>query len=193
MKPINRAGLSVIEFLVVAALVGLFIPVLMTVFRYTFRSYNWQIAQSSIQLSSRASLERITEHSQQARAVVASQGTYTTGSTTLILQLPAIDASQTIIPLTYDYIIYRPDPTNPDTLQEIIQADASSARQSIIRSLQHNLGSISFNYYDSAGTVLSSNNYPSTKRVLIDMVAQEIRYRQTIEKEYREYATLRNK
>ena len=84
---------------------------------------------------------------------VGSSGTFTTSATVLVLEMPSIDAVESIIAGSFDYIIYRLNPTNSNYLERIIDAaDGISSRSDSTRILADDANSILFRYYASDGS-----------------------------------------
>jgi prepilin-type N-terminal cleavage/methylation domain-containing protein len=80
--------------------------------------------------------------------------TYTTGNSTLVLQLPAIDSSGNVIANNYDYVVYT---TESDRLayKQFPNASPASARKSANTILSKNVDSVLFEYLDSANQAVT--------------------------------------
>ena len=78
---------------------------------------------------------------------------YTTGTTQIILNIPAIDGSGNVLSGVSDYIVYHLDPNDATILQRTIDADATSSRTDGTRTIANNIQSLAFS---SGGTALSS-------------------------------------
>jgi hypothetical protein len=114
------------------------------------RSFLYQKRFVEVASAADAVMVTATEIIPPANAVVASHtfpsGTYTSDASTLVLELPAIDGSGTIISGSYDYVaLYVAD----GKVQRVIEADSASARRSGTRALTDALQSIAFAYDNS--------------------------------------------
>lgn len=93
----------------------------------------------------------------QADQVVASHafssGTYATGTTTLVLELPSVDASGSTISGSSDYVAVYQSGTSA---YERIEANASSARKTATKLLTDKLSSLSFTYDASDLTLVTT-------------------------------------
>lgn len=83
---------------------------------------------------------------------------YTSGTNTLVLELPSIDSQSSIIDNTFDYTVITRDPQKPNVLRKLTFPNASSTRKSENLVLSTTLSQISFMFYDSNGNITS----PST-------------------------------
>lgn len=72
-----------------------------------------------------------------------SGATYTSGITTLVLELPAVDASGAIITSAEDYVAFY---TSSSTLYRLTEAAAGSVRVSGLKQLSSTIYSLSFTY-----------------------------------------------
>lgn len=107
--------------------------------------------------------------------------TYPSATTTLVLELPAIDASGAVIAGVYDYIVFY---SSSGTLYRLTQASVQSARVSGIKQLSTTLQILSFTYDNSDFTKVSS--------VTIDIQTQAAFKQQTVQNHLREQVYLRN-
>jgi prepilin-type N-terminal cleavage/methylation domain-containing protein len=188
----RRRGFSLLELVVVIGMIAVVTGILVRIFRASYESYGFSSANGELQLSTRGAIDRMTREMRQSVSVAASNGSYNTGSSAIVLQLASIQANETIIPSTYDYVIYRLDPSNPKKLQEIMVAASGSARKNDTRTILNNVDSASFTYYDVSGTAITSG-YTATKRIRLQIDASQTKYGKNIPVSYSEQATLRNK
>lgn len=84
---------------------------------------------------------------------VASGTTLTTGTSTLVLQLPSVNSSGNVISNTYDYIAIYASSTNA---YEQVDAAAGSTRASGTINLSNTLSSLTFTYYATPVTGATS-------------------------------------
>jgi len=70
-------------------------------------------------------------------------GTYTTGSQTLVVEIPSIDAGGIVVSGKYDYaVIY----TAGTSVYSLLEPDASSSRVAATKLLSSNISSLTFSY-----------------------------------------------
>jgi hypothetical protein len=167
--------------------------VMSELFVQTQKIFHLEANKSHLELSSEAALARMNQTVRQSVGIVTSQGSYTTSGSTIIVKLATFDTSGTFVPLTYDYMIFRLDPTDTTKLQEITVADASSRRTNQTRTIASNIAGLSLNYYDSAGAVLAVSGVDATKKVKINMISTETSSKETATINHTEQVTLRNK
>ncbi|MBI5038086.1 MAG: hypothetical protein HZC01_05290 [Candidatus Kerfeldbacteria bacterium] len=137
--------------------------IVVIIFSIVFASYLTYINVYKVQLvrnTLSTELSRIfavsTKSVRGATEVVASLtiggNTYTTGSHTVIVKSPAIDANDLIVNNAYDYFILTSPVGTPNSLVMITEADPASARSSTTTTLTTHLSSLQINY-DSETTV----------------------------------------
>lgn len=162
MKALNSTGFTLIE-IIIASSIAVFAAIVLT--SILIQSNGLYIRQNSkinqgVDLNFAAS--KINEAVKQAIFVATNytspQGTlYTTGANTLVLAIPAIDASQMVIEGTYDFVVITKDDQKPVLRRQIFPA-AGSFRKSENLVLTTNLSDVSFLYYDNTGSVVSPNS-----------------------------------
>lgn len=106
---------------------------------------------------------------------------YSSATTTLVLELPAINASGTVIAGAYDYIVFY---SSSGTLYRLTQAHAQSTRVSGTQQLSTTLQTLSFTYDNSDFTKVTA--------VAIDIQTQAAFKQQTVQNHLREQVYLRN-
>lgn len=157
MKSQENYGFTLIETLLVLLMMGIGIVVLTNMFISHNRLYRSQSAELDITSSVRSVLDDIDNNVRPAHRTLGSYGAYTASSTTLILQVQAVDPSDILISNTWDYVVYHISGTS--LIREII-ADPSSSRVSSTRTLASNVSSITFTYnnanYDLVTQVTTS-------------------------------------
>lgn len=189
----HRKGLGVLEMVVAAGISFMLISTIAMLFDKANSVYRLETSKGALQSELRTSLYRLTRLVKQADSIVLTRGSYTTDNTTLIIRVPSIDNTDTTIPATYDYIIYRLNPLAANELQEIIDADANSIRESNTRVLDGTLASLDFDYFDATGTALVTGSEDQAKKIRINVTTTESRAGETATVTYTEQATLRNK
>jgi len=121
----------------------------------------------------------------QARQVVATHSfsgmSYDSSTTTAIFELPAVDASGTIIGGTYDYIGIHASGT---VAYRLVDAAPGSARVPGEKRLTNVLDALSFSY--------DSQSFPSVTSVFVEATTSAIVRDETIQTHLREHIYLRN-
>lgn len=98
----------------------------------------------------------IREAAQVAAGYPEDTPTYTTGTSTLVLKIPALSAVG-IVENVYDYAVIAVDPTNPKVLRLRVFPDSQSTRQPVDSVLSTFLDSIQFGYLDKGGNAVAPN------------------------------------
>lgn len=112
----------------------------------------------------------IREAAQVADAYTYGSDTYTTGSETLILKIPALSASG---PMTnvFDFAVITKDPANPKYLRLKLFPSSQSTRLSVDKILTLILDSVSFEYLDNNNSTVSPDMAAKVK-VSIQVLAK---------------------
>ena len=180
-------GFTLLETIVVIFIFSTIMFAINQLFISIYNSYHVQNAIINNSYTAASFLNETEELSLQADAIVASKvvsgTTYTTSSSTLILELPSINSSGDIISSTYDYAVITLSPST--TVSRILSANASSARISGTKKLSDLVNSITFSY-DSATPSLS-------KKISIDIVTQTQVKQEIVQAHLTQQVYLRNK
>lgn len=180
-----QRAFTLVETVIVIALfliVVLGITQLYTVFGQVITAQNSSINAT---LDGSAVVDAVRAASLQADQVVLSHTfsgvSYSSGTTTAIFELPAIDATGAIIPNTFDYIgLY----ASSTTVYRVIDAAAGSSRISGAKVLTDSLDALTFTY-DNA-------SFPSVTSVIVDATTTAVVKGQTTKVYLRGYTYLRN-
>lgn len=183
---LNRVGgFTLIETIIVVALVSVLMLAIIELFINFNNSYALQNANINNSYSASAFLNETEELSLQADAIVSSKvvsgTTYTTDTSTLILELPSIDASGDTISGVHDYaVIYLAN----SKAYRILQADVASARRSGTKILSDVVNSLTFTF---------NNVTPaSATKISIDVVTQKQVKQKTLQTHLTQTVYLRN-
>ncbi len=153
----SRRAFSLIETMIVVAIgTSMFI-----ILGFLLTRFNGSIAyeQASSQSSGSASvfMKEVESLAFPADAILQSHtfasGTYASATTTLVLEIPAIDSSGNVIANTYDYAAFYATSTDA---YRLLEADALSARTSGTKLLSSPVSSLSFTYGNSDFTKVGS-------------------------------------
>lgn len=155
-------GFTLIEVILVVFLVGALSLVVSSLFLGQDKIYHTQMMEFGVTSDARTALDDIDAYVRSADVVLATYGSYTTGSQTLILQVPSVNASSQIIPATFDFVVFK---LNGSTLNQITTANAASTRVSGTRKLATRVTGLVFSYDNS--------NKALVKQVTTDLTAEE--------------------
>jgi len=150
-------GFSVIEMIIVIAISVILLLAVVEIYVTYSNSYLYQNASINTSSSAAAFLNEFNDMSLQADAIVASRtvsGTaYTTGSTTVIFEMPAINSSGDVISNTYDYAILYSSSTSA---YRRLDTNASSARTAGTKKFSDLVSNLTFTYDNASPTSASS-------------------------------------
>ncbi len=176
-------GLAVMSILVVA---------LLSLYSKGQEQFMNQNIQSDVLEKSRYPLAWIARDVKSATQVETTWGSYTTSSNTLILAVPAVDASGLIIDVNseWDRVIYR---LSNQKLQRIYDAkEGVSARVDGSRNLADDVTGLSLTYYDASDAVLSSN-FTTAASVKVSLSTGRKGFRRAFQESMNSKFKLRNK
>lgn len=178
-------GFSLVETIIVLALVVIVLYVLVSMFLGYSKTYSYIEAGFEVSGSAATAVEDISSAVRQSSGVLSSRtfsGTnYTTNSTTLVLEVPTVNSSGSIVSSTYDYILFYRSGTD---LYRVIDANGSSARTSGTKKLSNVVQSITFTY--DAVTVTDAT------KVSIDLETAKAVKEQSYNQRVRNQVYLRN-
>jgi len=144
----SSGGFTIVELIVVVGLTAVISLFLAYLVGYQYQIYNTQAAQLSVTSDARGMADDIDSYVRQAHRVLSSYLTYTTGSQTLVLQVPSIDSSGQIISGTYDTVVFYLSGT--DFYRQVFP-DASSSRPAVTKKLASGIDTANFSLaYNSA-------------------------------------------
>ena len=143
-------GMTIIEVLIAMAIFAILMLFLSNSFVNYYDAFNNLQATTSVSQNTGIFINSVGNAIRQASEILASRSfsgtTYTTNSTTLVLEIPAIDASSNVISGTYDYMLFYLQNGN---IYWLIEADPSSSRDSSFQQLSTNISNLSL-IYDNA-------------------------------------------
>jgi prepilin-type N-terminal cleavage/methylation domain-containing protein len=140
-------GFTLIETIITVALTALLMGALAaTLFAFN-TLYAYQRAYQGATATARAVTSAFEAATMPATRVLASHtfasGTYSSGSTVLVLKLPSVDAGGTTLDGHYDYAAFW---ETGSSAYRLVEVDATSARRAGTTTLGTNLVSLSFSY-----------------------------------------------
>lgn len=144
----RNKGFTLVEVLVVSAILLLIVGFLGYLSIKHFWIYNSQVSELDIEHGARTTLDDIDNHVRGAYRVASSYSGYTSGSQTLVLQLPSVDSSNQIISGTYDYVVFY---LSSGSLVRQVFPDPSSSRIAAAKTLTDGVDGDTFSFsYDNA-------------------------------------------
>lgn len=107
----KKKGLTLIELLIVMVLMSILMPVIVSIYISGIKTFNQELTQTQLQSNAQTILDEIMNDTKNAQAVLETYNGETTNTSTIILRIPAIDASQVIqyngTDMLFDVIIYK--------------------------------------------------------------------------------------
>lgn len=181
-----RRGFTLVESLIVVAL-SVSVMVIIALLIYSFNKssgYGQMFAQSSG--SATAILREVGSLALPADAVLGehafASATYTSTSSSLVLEIPSIDNFGRVISNTYDYAAFYVVGTT--TAYRLLEADPLSSRDSGIKQLSSTVNTLSFSYNDA--------DFTKVNTVTVDVQTQALVRQEVISDHRREQIRLRN-
>lgn len=127
----KKPGFTLIEMLITMSLVTTLSAVISSLYVVGFRTFKEQMAISTVQSDGQTILDRINTDAKNGLSIEQSYLGYTSGSSTIIIRVPAIDNNNNIIysgtNMLSDRIIYY---YQDKSIHKIIYADPASSRYS---------------------------------------------------------------
>ncbi len=139
----SQKGFTLIEMVVVIAIIGALGMVIAEMYVWQNRLYNVQTSKYAAMNDVRAALDDIDNYVRSSSLVLGTYSTYTTGTDTLILQIQSINSSNQLLPGTFDTIVYYK--TGSELFREVFP-DASSSRQAVQKQLAAHVVTLRFTY-----------------------------------------------
>lgn len=183
----GKLGFSMTEILVVLFLTSVLMGVMVLVFGRSQNTYRLTYLKNDLQKRSQLSVDTVKQDIQRSTSTLTAYDTYTGTANVLILKIPRLDANQNIIDDTYDYLIYRRQPTQLNQIERIQIVDATTTT----RLINGKVSALTFAYQDDDGN--PAVPISDAKRVTIDVTSQDSLQGSTYDSTYSTTATLRNK
>jgi prepilin-type N-terminal cleavage/methylation domain-containing protein len=163
----TERAFTLLEVLIVLAITALMFMALITIFIRYNSYFVEQRARITVGQSAAVSMNELHRLSLQADAVVVSHAfggtTYTSGPSTLVLELPSITSSGDIVDGAHDYVVFYASGT---TLYRMFDIAGASARSGGTKALTTALEHIAFTY-DNA-------DLASARSITIDLATQVV-------------------
>jgi type II secretory pathway pseudopilin PulG len=183
LRPVR--GFTLIEVVVVIAFFVIMMLILVRFFVTYSTSALFDRAMMSTASSAGAVVNEVTEYGLSADQVVASRTfgatNYISGSTVLVLEMPAIDGSGVVVPSTYDYVVFY---TDGPLLYRTLEAGSGSSRLPGTKLLSDSIGSVAFTYATTTPSNASS--------VTVDVTTEKAVHQETARSNLSNTVYLRN-
>lgn len=142
--------MTMIELLIVMVLMAVILPAIVSVYIYGSKTFGEELTESGLQSEAQTILDEIALDARNALSVEPTYNGYTTGTTSVVLRVPALDNSQHIVysgsNMVTDVVIYY---FQNNIIYKKIYADPSSSRypqNNITKALATNILQLSFDY-----------------------------------------------
>jgi prepilin-type N-terminal cleavage/methylation domain-containing protein len=180
-----KRGFTLIETVVVIAISVMALLALVNLFIVFNSIYGYQNAFIAAAGSAGGSMNSLEAYVSQAENVLASRtvsGTsYSSGTSTLVLEIPSIDSSGNALPSAKDYVVFHASGT---VLYRIVAADNQSSRLSGQKQMSGTLSSLSLTYDDS--------DFTQVTNIVVDIRTQAVYKQQIVQSRLIEQLYLRN-
>lgn len=161
----NGSGFTVIEMAIVLFFAGILITVLFGLYDWHAKYYNYQQALVRVSGSSRTALQTMQSYVAQSSQVLAAAtvngSNYSSSANTLVLQLPATDASGNTIAGKSDKAAFYPSGGN---FYFQLEPDPASSRKNLYKLLSDSLQTVSFTYNNAS--------FPLVTKVSVNLLNQ---------------------
>ncbi|MGA2587459.1 MAG: prepilin-type N-terminal cleavage/methylation domain-containing protein [Candidatus Aminicenantales bacterium] len=154
--PTRSRGFTLLEMLIGLLIMSIMVMGLLSLYSKGQTQFMNENIQADILESSRYPMAWLARDVKSATQVATSWLTYTTSASTLVLQIPSVDANGLIIDVAskFDYVIYQ---LSSLKLQRIVDAGTGSARVDGSRYLATDVTGLVLAFYDASDATLSSN------------------------------------
>jgi|GEM_PF-2893374 len=190
-------GFGILEVVITIAILGIISVVIIDIYIKSHNTFEIQKDKASLQTSTRSALDIISTWVKKSSSVVSvytapDNSVYITSAASLALKVPSIDTNGNTIAGAYDYVIFLPNQTDSNKLEEFIYSSTGSSRQNIEREICQNLKNIEIKYLDSNSSEITEN-YEASVLLKINLSSEEATHGETITAELNTQAMLRNK
>jgi hypothetical protein len=143
---LNR-GLTLLEAVIAIGIATVLLVALASLYAGYIRFYSYAKATSETVGGANAAADELQDLVRQADAVMSTAivngASYASGSSTLVLELPSITASGSVVANTYDYAVFY---TSGTSLYRVLSASGASSRVSSTKRLSETVSSVTFTY-----------------------------------------------
>ena len=146
----NRRGATLLEGLVVVAILVVMFTVLAAIFIGQGNFFQRENARLDSALDNTRALNDILTQSREALMVTSTLSIdsvlYASGPEQLILKLYSLDAGGDFITSSFDYVVYYRDPAHLNKLMKKLAPALASSRTAVTKSLDNNVSALNFSY-----------------------------------------------
>ncbi len=157
-----KNGFTLIEVVIVVALVGVASIILSNLFIGQNRLYRSETAELNVTGDARAALDDLDNYLRQANRTLASYSSFTAGSEVLILQIQSVDGSNRLVAGTFDNVVYY---LSEGSLIRQVFPNALSSRPAAAKKLASNVTGLNFTY--------NNTDYAQVTEVQTDLTISE--------------------
>ena len=150
-RSLGKNGLSVLELVIALGILVLIMGGAISLDINYNMIFRLGVAYLDMQNNARQTLDWLTNDARWATQIVSAFGGYATSASSVVLQVPSVNAAGLVIDDTYDYIIFRLNGTN---VQRIVVVNVASSRDATTKTLASGCTSLVFR--DSSGGALLS-------------------------------------
>ncbi len=158
----KQSGFTLIELVVVVALFAVCSVVLVDLFIGHNRLYRSETAELDITNDARQALDDVDGYVRQANRILATYSTYTAGPQVLILQIQSVNASNQLVPGTFDNVVFY---LSSENLYRQVFPNVASTRAAVTKKLASNVNSLVFTYNNA--------DYAQVTEVTLDLTLQK--------------------
>ncbi len=153
----NQKGFTLVEIVIVLGISCLLMIALFSLYDWHQKIYLQESNSIRITESVRRTLYNMSEIIAQATSIQSSHAfsgtTYSTGGSSVVLQVPSVSSSDAVIPATYDYIAFY---LSNGSVYQVTEAGSGSVRVPGTRKLAENVQTFSLTY-NNGDVTLASN------------------------------------
>jgi len=158
-------GFTLIEMIIVLFFAVILITVLFSLYDWHSKYYYYQQALVRVTGSSRASVGTLQDYLSQANQILPSASvngmSYTSATSSLVAQLPAIDSSGAALPGKYDKVAFY---STGSSFYLQLEPDPASSRAKLNKILSDSLQSVAFSYNNASSSLVT--------QVTVDFLSQ---------------------
>jgi prepilin-type N-terminal cleavage/methylation domain-containing protein len=176
-----KRGFSAIEVIIVVALSTIVMSAIYSIYLTYNSTYLVQNASIAASESAAFFMNDFAEIGRQSSAIVSTRTfsgvSYSTGSTTLILEVPAIDSNSNVLPNTYDYAVFYSTSTS---VYRIFEANALSYRASTTKKYSDIVSNLTFTYNNGTPSLATSTAADITSKTQVKLNTIQTRLKHQI-------------
>jgi prepilin-type N-terminal cleavage/methylation domain-containing protein len=156
-KSTNQAGFTLMEIIVVLALMTILLIGLLSLYDWHAKIYSLEQGDIRATSSARTALNNMSLYLAQATSVMSFRAvngvTYTSDADTMVIEMPTLGSTGNYIANTYDYVVYYID---NGKLYELDDFDASSVRPETTKQLAEGVQTFILTYNDDDPTLATT-------------------------------------